>query len=389
MAAILWRRAELSWREYNPAEIVRPTLLINARRARANIRTMAARAAAGNTRFRPHFKTHQQPEIGEWFREAGVRAITVSSLDMAAFFADQGWSDITVAFPVNHREIDLINDLAGRINLNLMPVMPESVDYLAHHLTAPVDIWLKIDCGYQRTGIALADRPAILAMVERVSRSKNMTLSGLLTHAGNTYGASKERIVAIGDKVTTDMRALRDFLGEKGYSGLQISVGDTPGCSLADRFDEVDEIRPGNFIFYDLMQLEMGVCEATDLALAVACPVVAKHEDRQTAVIYGGAVHLSREVLNMGDEGVGFGRIALLGERGWGEILPQARLKSVSQEHGIISASPALLEQLKIGDLVAVLPVHSCLAADILPPGQIIGNDAGAMTDNRQLATDN
>jgi hypothetical protein len=39
---------------------------------------------------------------------------------MAQYFVDDGWNDITVAFPVNLREAGIINELAGRIQLNLL-----------------------------------------------------------------------------------------------------------------------------------------------------------------------------------------------------------------------------------------------------------------------------
>jgi D-serine deaminase-like pyridoxal phosphate-dependent protein len=61
--------------------------------------------------FRPHFKTHQSLELGNWFKDYGVTQITVSSLEMAEYFATQ-WNDITVAFPVNVLEINRINSLA-------------------------------------------------------------------------------------------------------------------------------------------------------------------------------------------------------------------------------------------------------------------------------------
>jgi D-serine deaminase-like pyridoxal phosphate-dependent protein len=67
--------------------IATPTLLLDEGRARRNLDGMAARAARAGVRFRPHFKTHQSARIGEWFREAGVHSITVSSVRMAAYFA--------------------------------------------------------------------------------------------------------------------------------------------------------------------------------------------------------------------------------------------------------------------------------------------------------------
>jgi hypothetical protein len=41
-------------------------------------------------------------------------------LDMARFFADHGWQDITIAFPVNVRQLPALDSLAGRVRLGLL-----------------------------------------------------------------------------------------------------------------------------------------------------------------------------------------------------------------------------------------------------------------------------
>lgn len=97
--------------------IKHPTLLLDEQRCRANIRLMAEKARRNNVRFRPHFKSHQSAIIGEWFREEGVRAITVSSVGMASYFAEAGWDDITVAFPVNLREMDEIDRVISSLTM--------------------------------------------------------------------------------------------------------------------------------------------------------------------------------------------------------------------------------------------------------------------------------
>jgi len=33
---------------------------------------------------------------------------------------------------------------------------------------------------------------------------------------------------------------------------LKISYGDTPTCCVSENFPGVDELRPGNFIFFDM-----------------------------------------------------------------------------------------------------------------------------------------
>ncbi len=101
-----------------------PTFLINEQICLQNIHRMAEKASANHLIFRPHFKTHQSVEVGEWFSRAGVTAITVSSVSMAQQFAAAGWLDITIAFPLNFSEINL---LAGKITLNVLVDMPEQL----------------------------------------------------------------------------------------------------------------------------------------------------------------------------------------------------------------------------------------------------------------------
>src|SRR5512140_22273 len=93
--------------------IKKPELLLDESKCRRNIRTMADKARSSKVIFRPHFKTHQSLEIGNWFREEGVNSITVSSVTMANHFARAGWKDITIAFPVNLREEKEIEKLSG------------------------------------------------------------------------------------------------------------------------------------------------------------------------------------------------------------------------------------------------------------------------------------
>ncbi|MEQ9413859.1 MAG: amidophosphoribosyltransferase, partial [Cyclobacteriaceae bacterium] len=101
-------------------EINQPTLLLDKQKCIQNIDRLVDKAKQSNVNLRPHFKTHQSHEIGRWFKERGVSCCTVSSLKMAQYFSEDGWNDITVAFPLNCLEVDLINTLASTIQLNLL-----------------------------------------------------------------------------------------------------------------------------------------------------------------------------------------------------------------------------------------------------------------------------
>lgn len=352
-------------------EIVRPTMLLDEARVRRNIGRMAQKARAAGVRFSPHFKTHQSAQIGEWFRAEGVRHITASSCDMASYFADHGWDDITVAFPVNLRELDKINRLAARIRLHLLVDSTATVQRLARGLTAPVAIWIEADTGSNRSGMRWDDAATLHAVASEVVASDRMALQGLLTHAGHTYAArSAEAIARLYAETVMRMALMRTRLMESGFLGLELSIGDTPACSVLDDFPGVDELRPGNFVFYDLMQLEIGACAADEVAMVVACPVVANYPERGELVLYGGAVHLSKDVLLRADGTPSYGAVVQLTHDGWSGPVEGAWLRSLSQEHGVVHAAPAtyanLLREVEVGALLGVMPVHSCLTADRL-----------------------
>jgi D-serine deaminase-like pyridoxal phosphate-dependent protein len=347
--------------------ITRPTLLLDPDRARRNIERMAARARRSGVRFRPHFKTHQSARIAEWFRDAGVEHCTVSSVEMAAYFAAHGWTDITIAFPVNLREIPRIESLPGGARLGLLVEDPATVHNLGARLTRPVDIWIKIDTGYGRTGIAWHDRDRLESVAHAVAGHERLTLQGVIAHAGHTYAADDPgAVAAIHRESVARLQHVRRDLMEAGVERVIVSIGDTPGCSIVDDLSDVDEIRPGNFAFYDLMQRRVGACGNEEIAVALASPVVAKHPARSELVIYGGAVHLSKDALRLPDGRACFGQIALLESRGWSAPIDGAYVTGVSQEHGIVAAPPPLFERIAVGDLLLVLPVHSCLTADAM-----------------------
>jgi D-serine deaminase-like pyridoxal phosphate-dependent protein len=349
------------------ADIVRPTLLVQEERARLNIQNMSHKARQSGVTFRPHFKTHQSARIGEWFRVEGVQQITVSSLNMAEYFARHGWKDITVAFPLNIREKKLIQKLANNIRLNLLVESAETIHFLNENIKAPLQLWIKVDVGYQRTGISWDNENDLIKLARQILHTPQFTLEGLLTHAGHSYHTrGKSNLITIYKDAVHKMNHSRNILKSAGIVPLKISYGDTPTCSVVDRFNNVDEVRPGNFVFYDIMQLQIGSCKEQDIACALICPVVAKHSQRQELLIHGGAVHLSKEfILNEQGQKI-FGYLAPWDGKAWGPIIPDSRVSALSQEHGIIKASPDFFRQIRVGDLLAVLPVHSCLAMDLM-----------------------
>lgn len=347
-------------------KIIRPTLVVDKEVSLRNIERMAKKAANLNLRFRPHFKTHQSAKIGEWFRLYGIEAITVSSVQMAEYFASNGWKDITVAFPLNILEIDNINRLASEIKLGLLVENREAAGFLAKHILFPVDIWIKIDTGNNRTGIDPNDYEQIETVIQNLTEGNILTFKGFLTHAGQTYSAhSTDEIFNRHFDALLKLKSLKQRFSYQNPN-IEISLGDTPAATLCTNFNSVNEIRPGNFVFYDLMQQNLRVCSFDDIAVKMVCPVVAKHVLRNEIVIHGGAVHFSKDSITNIDGKEMFGRL-IITKDGEKIMLDQMNyLSKLSQEHGILKVAQNQFQNFNVGDLVEIIPVHSCLTANLM-----------------------
>jgi len=346
--------------------ITKPTLVLNKEQCMTNITKMMEKARQSNTHFRPHFKTHNSAFIGNWFRKLGIHSITVSSVSMAKFFAAYGWRDITIAFPVNPLEILNISELANELQLNIQGDNADILPVVENALNYNVGFYIEVDTGHHRTGVAWKDLAEIDRMLEFLSKASRLKFKGFLTHSGHTYHAdSQEEILDIYKDAVLKMNYLKDLYREN-WPDITISIGDTPSCSLVNDFSGVDEVRPGNFVFYDLMQYSLGSCNLEQIAVAMACPVVGKSIPRNEIVIYGGAIHFSKDFLYKSNGERLYGYIVRMQEHDWSKPIAGAYLANLSQEHGIIKAGKEFVEEVKVGDVLGILPVHSCLTANLM-----------------------
>jgi D-serine deaminase-like pyridoxal phosphate-dependent protein len=266
-------------RMFNQNNITVPTLLIHRKICSGNISMMQQKADRSGVHLIPHFKTHQSAEVGSWFRDSGTTAITVSSLSMASFFAEHGWNDITIAFPVNLREMNTINRLASTIRLRVFILSVDVAEKLAGNLENPAGFYIETDTGYHRSGVEYDDYSLIDAILDRTSSTGKLQFAGFHTHDGNTYDTTGiDEVLNIHTATVEKLAGLRDRYRSR-FPDLRISIGDTPGCTLADDLSRLDEIRPGNYVFYDVMQTVIGSCGFDRIGVALAAPVVARNKE--------------------------------------------------------------------------------------------------------------
>ncbi len=344
-------------------EEMTPIIILDEKKAKKNINRMFDKSKKNNLIFRPHFKTHQSKEIGKWFKDLGIDKITVSSIDMALYFIEDGWNDITIAFPFNLHEMNKVNNIEKHININLIVESEEVIKYIQNNSKRKFNLFIKIDVGYHRTGINHSNYKEIDLLIKKIEQSSKLTFSGFLAHAGHSYTCrTNKEILKIHEQ---SMDIFKKLKIKYPNNNLVFSTGDTPTCSIAEKFPNIDEIRPGNFIFYDLTQANITSCKIQDIAITIKCPIVSKNKERNELLIYGGGVHFSKDRIynkNIGSEIFGL----LVEQKTQNLINFENYVSKLSQEHGTIKVKTELFDQYKIGDFVEILPVHSCMTSNLI-----------------------
>lgn len=345
-------------------KIITPSLLLDADRVQKNAARMSEKAQANNVRLRPHVKTHKCSEVARIQTAGHNGAITVSTLAEAAGFARDGFADITYAIPFEIGKADAaIEILRTGAKLNLLTDDAETMRLLndaAGQAGVKFDVFVKIDCGYHRVGVE-PHTPEAVEIPRFLSDVKNLSFAGILTHAGHSYDVkTREEILALARHERDSMIELAGRLRDMSIEVPTVSIGSTPTMTAVDHLEGIDEIRPGNYIFFDAFQATLGSCSFEDTALTVLSAVVHRDLSRNKLVIDAGAVALSKDRGPIGlDPGCGYGRVLDIAGNETG-----MRVTGMSQEHGVIvSDDAAMVERFKVGDRLRVLANHSCLTA--------------------------
>jgi D-serine deaminase-like pyridoxal phosphate-dependent protein len=326
-----------------------PALLADLDALERNIARMQARCDALGVALRPHVKTHKCVEIARMQREQGARGITVATLEEARAFADGGFDDITWAFPVILGRLAEARELGERTTLRLLVDSRTAIEALERD-GFPHHVWLEVDCGDHRSGVDPLSGEA-LALARALARSSKLAFDGILTHGGHSYGAADAtgRLRVARDERDVMLR-FADRLRQDNIEVGGISVGSTPGMTAIDHLDGITEARPGNYAYFDATQVSVGSCEARDCALTVWASVVSSAGEH--AVVDAGALALSKDA-GRHDGRPSMGR--LYEDYAAGSLREDARLATLSQEHGVVDAP------LVVGSRVRILPNHSCL----------------------------
>lgn len=345
-------------------DLATPCALVDLDRLNRNLECMARLAREAGVALRPHAKTHKTVEIARRQLDLGAVGVTVATLGEAQALADGGIEDIRVARPVvGGSSIARLLNLSRRIRVSAIVDSMAGAEALSAAFAeagSRLDVLLKVDVGLRRCGV-LPSSPEGLALARRIVELPGLNFRGLLTHAGQAYGAgSPAEVAEIGRLEGELMAAFAERLRVEGVEVAEVSVGSTPTVPYSARVAGVTEIRPGNYVFYDRIQVSLGAASLDDCALTVLAMVISRPASDR-AVLDTGSKSLGLDMGAHGREGVdGYGQI-LAGLEGM-EPMAGAVIERLSEEHGVARLSPN--NSLQVGEPVRIAPNHACPVAN-------------------------
>lgn len=339
-----------------------PRLVLDETIMHANIGRMAdAIAGAGSVRLRPHFKTSKMIEVARAQLAAGAIGFTCATVGELGVLLSEGVSDLFWAHqPVGKAKVTAAISLARRCTFKVALDSVEAARPLAEAAEAAgtaLNYMLEVDTGLGRAGVLPENA---VATVKAITTLPGLNLAGVFTHEGHLYGTRDpdERAVAgrrVGETLVQTAHAIR----EAGFACETVSVGSTPSSASAPFVEGVTEARPGTYVFYDDNQTYLGACTHADCAVKIIARVVSR--PRPDAAIIDAGIKAMSSDRSLRDAGFGF--------------IPDVeniRFTAAYEEHGLLTGPGA--NQLKVGDLVSIIPNHVCGAVNMWSKALIVNN---------------
>jgi D-serine deaminase-like pyridoxal phosphate-dependent protein len=334
-------------------ELETPALLVDADILETNLHEMQQLASDAGVTLRPHWKTHKCVEIARRQIELGAVGGTVAKAGEAEVFLAAGFDDVLIATPVvDPRKIERLIEARGRASLTVLVESEEGRRRWAAAASGAqraVPVLLEVDVGMHRTGVPPAEGALLLA--QEIASTPGLELRGVMTHAGHAYAAaSPAEIAEIGRAEGELLVKTAETIRAAGIDCPVVSVGSTPTVRHSSRVPGVTEIRPGNYVFHDGIQVDLGVVPAPRCALTVLATVTARPAPDRV-VLDAGAKTLTTD---RGASGrLGLGRVHA------GEEL----VVKLSEEHGIMRVDPDA--SYRVGDRVRIVPNHACVTVNL------------------------
>ena len=326
------------------ANIETPALLLDLDAFERNLQRMVKALKGSGMRLRAHAKSHKCPDIALRQVAMGAVGICCQKVSEAAVFVDAGIKDVLVTNQIaSLAKAHRLAKLAHKARIGVLVDHVQQILWLQQAATdtgVSLDVYVEIDVGSGRCGVAPGDEAVALAM--QVDRSKSLHLSGLQCYQGAAQHmrGSAQRKAAIAQASEWACQT-RDAIVASGLVCERITGAGT-GTFWHERDSGVfNEIQAGSYIFMDRDYSDNLMAEGDwgfEHALFVLTTVMSQNKSGKAIVDAG----LKASSVDSGMPAV------------WKR--PDVRFLKASDEHGVLELTPQA--QLSLGDQLWLVPGH-------------------------------
>lgn len=351
-----------------------PCLLVDQDRLDRNLRDMQTLADTNDVALRPHAKTHKSTVLAQRQIEQGAVGLTVATVREAEAFVAAGVEDVRVAYPVvgrdkHERLAALMEDAQISFTVDTTDGAEQAAAFYAD-AGQTADVLLEIDVGHGRCGVPWDDDVAPLA--QHVADLDGLHFVGILTHAGQAYRGPSEDETAeaalcrVSRHERDRMLDVAVRLAEADVPGVApetfaISIGSTPtmACFANAERDgfRITEVRPGNYVFHDTIQVDLDAAALDDCALTVYTTVVSKRRD--PSGVERAYVDAGKKVMTTDTAPSSKGYGTVLYNASFMRPHPHAVITGLSEEHGWMRVPGGAT--FGVGDRLQIVPNHACV----------------------------
>jgi D-serine deaminase-like pyridoxal phosphate-dependent protein len=356
------------------SDISTPAALIDVDRMNRNITRMQSRMNGLGVCFRPHVKTSKCVDVTQAQIQAGASGITVSTLKEAEQFFAAGVTDILYAVCMTSNKLAQALALIQKgCDLKILTDSVQSASAIvafaiANH--AHFKVMIEIDTDDHRSGIK-PNSPQLLEVAQALALG-GTEIYGVMTHAGSSYDLNTpEALLHMAEQERSGCVRAAQRLRDAGFSCAVVSVGSTPTALSARELAGVTEVRAGVYVFFDLVMLNIGVCNIDDMALSVLTTVIGHQQEKGWVIVDAGWMAMSRDRgTQKQTTDFGYGQVCDVA----GVPLPGYVMTGANQEHGIISKQGepdlSIASRFPVGSSLRILPNHACATAAQFPEYQ-------------------
>jgi len=239
----------------NVDEVPSPALLIYPERVTENIRRMISTVNGDAGRLRPHIKTHKLPELIALQMEQGITRFKCATIAEAEMLAGAGAPDVLLGYQPVGPNIGRLAELIQKFpktRFSTVADNTQSIRAISNAMKAAVvqlDLFLDIDCGMRRTGVAPG--PDAVELYYLIAKAPHLKAAGLHAYDGHIHERDRNERVARCEAAFGPVLELRAELQKQGLSVPHVIAGGTPTFPFhAARARDV-ECSPGTCVLWD------------------------------------------------------------------------------------------------------------------------------------------